>query len=71
MGELGGPEASVDAVRRLSVEVEVPHCLGDIGVTEEFIPQMAQDAFESGNAQMVNPRKPTLPEVVELYHQAL
>jgi hypothetical protein len=32
---------------------------------------MARDAFESGNAQVVNPRKPSLSEVIELHQQAL
>ena len=40
-------------------------------MTEEFIPQMSADAFQSGNAQVVNPRKPTLEDVMSLYRQAL
>lgn len=63
--------AAVDAVRRLNTQVGIPSRLSDAGVTEEFIPQMAQDAFESGNAQVVNPRKPTYEEVIDLYRQAL
>jgi alcohol dehydrogenase class IV len=70
MGQPARAQAAIDAVRRLSAEVAIPPHLSDVGVTEEFIPNMAQDAFESGNAQVVNPRKPTLAQVVELYRQA-
>lgn len=71
MGEKAQAQAAIDAVRRLSVEVGIPSRLSKVGVTDAFISQMAQDAFESGNAQVVNPRKPSLAEVVELYQQSL
>lgn len=71
MGEKAKAQAAIDAVHRLITEVDIPSHLSQIGVTDTFIPQMAQDAFESGNAQVVNPRKPSLSEVVELYQQAL
>lgn len=69
----GGDTAydAVEAVRRLNADVGIPGRLSEVGVTDTHIPQMAQDAFESGNAQVVNPRKPSLPEVIELYQQAL
>jgi alcohol dehydrogenase class IV len=71
MGEVDKAHAAVDAVRRLNTQVGIPGRLSELGVTETFIQQMAQDAFESGNAQIVNPRKPSFPEVMELYQQAL
>jgi alcohol dehydrogenase len=71
MGEVDNAQAAVDAVRRLNAQVGIPGRLSELGVTETFIQPMAQDAFESGNAQIVNPRQPSLPEVIELYQQAL
>jgi alcohol dehydrogenase class IV len=71
MGEAARPQAAIDAVRSLNVEVGIPAQLRQANVTDTFIPNMAQDAFESGNAQVVNPRKPSLAEVIDLYHQAL
>jgi len=71
MGEEASAQAAVEAVRQLNARVGIPSCLSDVGVTEEHIPHMAQDAFESGNAQVVNPRKPTYEQVIELYRQAL
>ncbi len=64
-------QAAVEAVRQLNIRVGIPKRLSEVGVTEEFIPQMARDAFESGNAQVVNPRKPTYEQVIDLYRQAL
>jgi alcohol dehydrogenase len=55
----------------LKAKVSIPERLSQAGVTQEFLPQMARDAFESGNAQVVNPRKPTLEEVTALYQEAL
>lgn len=71
MGGTATAQAAVDAVRRLNAEVGLPARLSEVGVTDTFLPHMAQDAFESGNAQVVNPRKPSLSEVTELYQQAL
>jgi len=51
--------------------VGIPARLREVGVTHAFVPQMARDAFESGNSQVVNPRKPSLSEVVALHQQAL
>jgi len=71
MGEAATAQAAIDAVRRLNAEVGIPTGLSLVGVTNAFIPQMAQDAYQSANAQIVNPRKPSLLEVTELYQQAL
>ena len=71
MGAEASAQAAVDAVRKLNRRVGIPCRLSDVGVTEEFISSMAQDAFESGNAQVVNPRKPTYDQVIDLYRQAL
>jgi alcohol dehydrogenase class IV len=71
MDESRTAESAIEAVRRLNAQVGIPPHLSQVGVTDTFIPQMAQDAFASGNAQVVNPRKPSFEEVVELYRQAL
>jgi alcohol dehydrogenase class IV len=71
---LGAPPdsaAAIAAIRQLSQAANIPPDLSAVGVTEEFIPHMTSDAHQSGNAQLVNPRKPTLAEVEALYRQAL
>lgn len=71
MGQASNSAAAVAAIRRLGADAGIPPNLSSVGVTKEFIPQMSNDAFQSGNAQVVNPRKPTLEDVTILYRQAL
>lgn len=71
MDQEPAPEAAIKAIQNLGRKVGIPEKLSEAGVTSEFIPLMAQDAFDSGNAQVVNPRKPTLEEVLSLYRTAL
>ena len=63
--------AAIAAIQQLGRAAGIPPNLSSVGVTEEFIPQMSNDAYQSGNAQLVNPRKPTLADVEMLYRQAL
>jgi alcohol dehydrogenase class IV len=71
LGEPPTSAAAISAIRKLGADVGIPANLAAVGVTAEFIPEMSQDAFRSGNAQVVNPRKPTLDDIVGLYEQAL
>jgi alcohol dehydrogenase class IV len=71
LGQRPEAQAAIDAIWELSNDVCIPQRLSDVGVSDEFILQMAQDAADSGNAQVVNPRKPCLSDVIELYRQAL
>ncbi|MFB0545385.1 MAG: iron-containing alcohol dehydrogenase, partial [Anaerolineae bacterium] len=63
-------EKAVETVRRICADVGIPLHLKEVGVTEEYIPQMAADAVESGPTK-ANPRKPTLEDVIALYRKAL
>lgn len=71
MGKGNQPEDVIEAVQQLNATLHLPSTLSELGVTEQLIPYLAREAFESGNAQIVNPRKPTFEEVVELYQQLL
>lgn len=71
MGAMPKAENAIQAVAALSTEVGIPARLSEVGVTEEFVLEMAQDAYSSANAQVVNPRKPSLAEVTALYQQSL
>ena len=70
LGQSADSVAAIAAIEQLG-RVRIPPNLSSVGVTEEFIPQMSSDAYQSGNAQLVNPRKPTLADVEMLYRQAL
>jgi alcohol dehydrogenase len=71
MGQMAKPEAAIDAVRDLRTDLGIPSTLSDVGVTEVWLPNMTQDAFESGNARLVNPRAPSYHEIEALYLRAL
>lgn len=64
------PQMLVDEIRKLNADLGIPGTLSEVGVTEDKIPQMAEDAMKSGNIQ-ANPRQTTLQDVMMLYKKAL
>jgi 1,3-propanediol dehydrogenase len=65
-------EKAVSAVRKLCADICVPQ-LRDLDIPEKeyfrLIPQMAKDGMESGTP-LVNPRKPTEEDMMELFKKA-
>ena len=64
-----GAQAAVDAVRQLSIDLKIPQTLREIGIPEEALPQLANDAFNdvcTGG----NPREITEADILELYKKA-
>jgi alcohol dehydrogenase class IV len=68
-GEQVGP-ALADHVRELRTRLGLPGRLSEVGVPEQGVPQLAEDAMGEGST-LVNPREPTADDFVELFHQAL
>lgn len=64
------PQMLVDEIRSLNRSLGIPANLAEVGVTEDKVPQMAEDAMKSGNIA-VNPRQTTLKDVIALYHKAI
>ena len=64
------PEMLVEAVKKLNAELGLPSSLSEIGVTEDKIPHMAEDAMKSANVQ-VNPRQTMEKDMILLYQKAL
>ena len=62
--------ALADHVRELRARLGLPGRLSEVGVPEEGIPQLAEDAMGEGST-LVNPREPTAEDFVELFHRAL
>lgn len=63
-------QAAVDAVRALSVKVGIPQHLSDLGITEEHIPALAEQAL-ADVCTPGNPREVTLEDIVALYKKVL
>lgn len=64
-----GVKAAVEAVRQLSVSINIPQKLNEIGVKKEDLHQLAIDAFNdvcTGG----NPRPTSIEEIEALYHKA-
>lgn len=64
------PAMLVEEIKKLNFSLGIPKSLGEVGVTEDKLPQMAEDAMKSGNIR-VNPRQTTLKDVIALYQEAM
>lgn len=64
------PQMLVDETRKLLADLGIPATLSEVGVTEDKIEAMAEDAMTSGNIA-VNPRQTTLKDVIALYKKAM
>ena len=61
---------AVTTVREIYADTGLPLTLAELGVPAEALPQLVQDASQSGSV-LFNPRKPTLSEIEQLYHSCL
>jgi len=62
--------ALADWVRELRGRLGLPGRLSEVGIPEESIPQLAEDAMGEGST-LVNPREPSEEDFAELYRRAL
>lgn len=72
MGLMAAAGQAVEAVKKLCRDIGVPR-LRDLQIDEKafhrMVPRMAQDGLDSGTP-LVNPRKPTVAEMIELFKTA-
>lgn len=64
------PQMLVDEIKKLIADLGIPGSLSEVGVTEDKISQMAEDAMKSGNI-LANPRQSTQKDIEMLYHKAM
>ncbi len=64
------PEMLVEEIRSLNAELGIPKTLSEVGVKEETIPAMAEDAMKSGNIP-ANPRQTSVKDIIALYRKAM
>lgn len=57
-------------IKQLLKQLSIPEGLCEVGVTQDKIKKMAEDAMQSGNIP-VNPRKTTRVDIEQLYHSAM
>lgn len=64
------PQLLVDEIKKLNAAIGIPETLSEMGVTEDKIAEMAEDAMKSPNVA-VNPRATTIKDIITLYKKAL
>lgn len=64
------PEMLVEELKKLNADLGIPKSLSEVGVKEEMIEKMANDAMMSGNIP-ANPRQTNMKDIIELYKKAL
>lgn len=63
-------KAAIDAVRKLSADVEIPATLSEIGVEAKDIPFLAESAYADA-CRPGNPKDTCIEDIVTLYHSML
>ena len=63
-------ERAVSAIEKLNSKIGIPARLRDLGATREQIPEFAAKALGIKRLVRVNPRVPTVSEMVELLERA-
>ena len=61
---------TIEAVEKLAADIGAPNSLKSLGVSEDKIPQMVEDAMKSGHIP-ANPRRITEEDIRQLYERAL
>ena len=61
-----GAKAAVDAVKQLSLDLNIPQTLRDINIPKEALVQLSKDAF-ADVCTGGNPREITEADILELY----
>lgn len=64
------PIMLVEEIKKLNDSLGIPKTLTEVGVTDEYISNMAEDAMKSGNI-FANPRQSTKKDIEMLYNKAL
>jgi alcohol dehydrogenase class IV len=70
LDETAAAERAVTAVAELNRKIGIPSRLREFGATQEQIPEFAEKALGIARLIRVNPRVPTLPEMIELLTEA-
>jgi alcohol dehydrogenase len=69
MSKRAAAEKALEAIKTLSSDVGIPKGLAELGVKEEDLPIMAENAQKDA-CGLTNPRRPTLQDVIQIYKDA-
>jgi alcohol dehydrogenase len=63
-------DVAIEAIQQLSVDVGIPTGLSELGVKEEDLQVMAENAMKDA-CSLTNPRLATLEDVIQIYKNAM
>jgi alcohol dehydrogenase len=63
-------DMALEAIRRLSGDIGIPSGLKELGVKEEDMPILAENAMKDA-CGVTNPRKATKEEIIQIYKNAM
>jgi len=63
-------EKAIEMVQKLSTDVKIPSGLSEIGLPEELIPQLSQNAIKDA-CFITNPRDADVEDIKEIFYSAL
>ena len=73
--QLIGKKITIDdfiiGIEELIVDLKIPKCLKDVGITSNDIPKLAEDAMKQERLLVNNPRELKLKDAVSIYEAAL
>jgi alcohol dehydrogenase len=61
---------AIEAVKQLSADIGIPKGLASLGIEEDAIPKICEDAMKNVNIP-INPRKPTVEDLVNICKKAM
>ena len=70
LSDMDAADEALDAIQRLSDDVGIPAGLKELGVKEEDMPILAENALKDA-CGLTNPRKATKKEIIQIYKNAM
>jgi alcohol dehydrogenase len=71
LSDMEAARLSAEAVRELSQKIGIPRGLKEIGVREESLPGFAKTVSKNERILTLNPRRPTVKEIEEIYRKSM
>jgi len=70
LSDMEAADEALEAIKRLSEDVGIPAGLKELGVKEEDMPILAENAMKDA-CGLTNPRKATEKEIIQIYKNAM
>jgi len=70
LSDMEAADKALEAIKRLSGDVGIPSGLKELGVKEEDMPILAENALKDA-CGFTNPRKATQKEIIQIYKNAM